>query len=400
MRSLNRFSLIILAGILTLTAGCSGSDTEATNNETTSSTSSTVEEGLISLSSTQAEELNIQTYTVHVEPVTFTITAPGIVYAAPENISIVSAPISGRVVNIFANEGESVKKGDALLQLESLEYANLLGEYIENSAEATYLSQQLERDRQLVEQQISAQRTLDRAEADYLRAKTKLSASKARLKALGITDQQFALWEDENKEPSSSLTIYSAIDGIVNEHLIDLGTSVSANQKMLDIIDNSKVLVRGFVSPDDAYLLETGNPVRIQQRADDPNSTSIRSINATITTINPSLDEMNRAIPVNSIIETVNGWPIIGQNVRNNYEVTSSQSGIKIPLTAVQFEADGATVFVYKNDLTYQKRAISLDRITSDFVIVSSGLETGEKVAVNQVFSLKALEKFSEFGEE
>lgn len=400
MRSLNHFYLIILAGILTLTTGCSGSDTEASNNESTSSTSATIEEGLISLSSTQAEELNIQTYTVKVEPVTFTITAPGIVYPAPENISIVSAPISGRVVKIFAHEGESVKKGEPLLELESLEYANLLGEYIENSAEATYLAQQLERDRQLVEQQISAQRTLDRAEADYLRAKTKLSASKARLKALGITDQQFALWEDENKEPSSSLTIYSAIDGIVNEHLIDLGTSVNANQKMLDVIDNSMVLVRGFVSPDDAYLLSSGLPVLIQQRADNPKNSTTRSIQATVTTINPSLDEMNRSIPVNSIIETVNGWPIIGQNVQNSYDVTSSHNGIKIPLSAVQFEADGATVFVYKNDLTYQKRGISLERITSDFVIVSSGLEAGEKVAVNQVFSLKALEKFSEFGEE
>ena len=399
MKSLNFIHLTLFLGTLSLLNACDGNTSEIISERAENSDPNQTTELLISLSSEQASELNIQTETAVLAPVSFHITAPGMVYAAPENISIISAPISGRVAKIFAHEGERVKKGDALLELESLDYANLLGEYIENSAEATYLAQQLERDRQLVEQEISAQRTLDRAEADYLRAKTKLSASKARLKALGINDALFAQWENENKEPSSSLTIYSAIDGIVNEHLIDLGTSVSANQKMLDVIDNSKVLVRGFVSPDDAFLLQKGNTVQIQQRADNPASSSSRSIQATVTTINPSLDELNRAIPVNSIISTINGWPIIGQNVRNVYEVTSAEPGIRLPISAVQFEANGAAVFVYLNDLTYQKRDVKLSRITSEFAVVTAGLNVGEKIAVSQVFSLKALEKFGEFAD-
>lgn len=397
-------TMLTLALLATLTLSCSDTTPELDNPGISSPPSLNGENQnqankIITLSSTQARELNIKTVQVLRQPVSFSINAPGVVYPAPENISIISAPISGRVANIYAHEGETVQKGDPLLELESLDYANLLADFLENTAEATYLKQQLERNRQLVEKEISAQRTLDRAEADYSRAATKVSASKARLKALGVTESLFELWQDEDTEPGSSLIIYSPITGTLNEHLIDLGTSVSANQKMLDIINNQKVLVRGFVSPEDAFLIKKGTPVKITQRSEDNITTDSRIVNATVTTINPSLDEMNRAIPVNSIINTQNGWPIIGQNVRNEYQVTTSESGISIPLSAVQFEQEGAAVFVQINEMSYQKRMITLSRITADEVIVSTGLEEGELVAINQIFSLKALEKFEEFAD-
>lgn len=396
--------MLTLALLATLTLSCSDTPPELDNPGISSPPSLNGENQnqanrLITLSSTQARELNIKTVQVLRQPVSFSINAPGVVYPAPENISIISAPISGRVANIYAHEGETVQKGDPLLELESLDYANLLADFLENTAEATYLKQQLERNRQLVEKEISAQRTLDRAEADYSRAATKVSASKARLKALGVTESLFELWQDDDTEPGSSLIIYSPITGTLNEHLIDLGTSVSANQKMLDIINNQKVLVRGFVSPEDAFLIKKGTPVKITQRSEDNMTTDSRIVNATVTTINPSLDEMNRAIPVNSIINTQNGWPIIGQNVRNEYQITTSESGISIPLSAVQFEQEGAAVFVQINEMSYQKRMITLSRITADEVIVSTGLEEGELVAINQIFSLKALEKFEEFAD-
>lgn len=354
---------------------------------------------MVTLSSTQARELKIKTVEVETGPVSFMVRAPGIVYAAPENISIVSAPISGRVSEIFAHEGERVQKGDPLLELESLEYANLLADFLENTAEAVFLKQQLERNRQLVEKEISAQRTLDRAEADYSRARTKVLASEARLKALGITAELLSEWQQDDTQPDATLTIYSAITGVINEHLIDLGTSVSANQKMLDIINNEKVLVRGFVSPDDASLIRTNTPVIISQRTENNDGVTGKQIEATVTTINPSLDAMNRAIPVNSIIYTQNGWPIIGQNIRNEYRITLPEPGISIPLSAVQFEQNGATVFIQLDEFRYRKQSVSLARITSDMVVVSEGLQDGDRVAINQVFSLKALAKFEEFAD-
>lgn len=353
----------------------------------------------VRLTPLQAEELNIQTYQIQEDTISFMLTAPGTVFPAPENISIISAPVSGRVSRIFAHEGEQVSKGDPLLELESLEYANLLADFLENRAEMVYLEQQLERDRQLFEKEITPQRTLDRTKADYTRAVTKVLASKARLTALGISGRQFEEWENQNSEPQAHLTIYAPISGAINEHLIDLGTSVNNHEKMLDIIDASQVLIRGYVPPEDASFIEQGTPVTITTRNAEAGISKFRQIHTQVASVNPSLDQINRAIPVNIIATTIKGWPVIGQNVRIQFSISTSQNGIVIPLSAVQFEQDGAAVFVQTEPNVFEKRTIQIGRMSESEAIITSGLQEGEIIAVSQVFSLKALAKFEEFSD-
>lgn len=352
----------------------------------------------VRISDEQASDLNIKTMDITLGTVKFRITAPATVYPAPDNISIISAPVSGRISKIFAHEGENVQKGTPLLELESLEYANLLSDFLENQSELDYLAAQLERDRELVSKEITAQRTFERSKADFKRAETKLQASRARLLAIGISEEQINKWETGTSSPNAKLIIYTPIAGKVNNHLIDLGTSVNTHQKLLDIIDASSVLIRAFIPPEDASFIDQGTDVTISTRNND-NGLTDKIIRTKVASINPSLDEINRAIPVNIITETLNRWPVIGQNIRARFSIVSPDKGIVIPISAVQFEKDGATVFVQKNDNTFQSRMIITGRISENEVIVLSGLNEGEIIAISQVFSLKALAKFEEFAD-
>ena len=393
----NRF---LLMGIAALLLACGGEVTEEqalTNSDVSMSEARSIK--TVMLSPEEEASMAIEVVEVERAPLQFELRAPGTVYPAPEQISVVASPISGRIAEIFAHEGEQVRKGDRLVTLESLEYANLLAEFMEHVAETVFLEQQLSRVQTLVSQEISAQRTLDRTQADFNRARTQLSASKARLKALGITDEQLATWQEGEIEPSARLIIYADIDGVVNEHLIDLGSSVAANDRMLDIINPSEVLVRAFVSPDDAVYISSGNTVRIEQPNAQRSVSSNRFLETKVTTIQPALDELNRAVPVNIITKSTDGWPIIGQNLRVVIQVEAETEAIRIPISAVEFEESGATVFVQLSQREYEKRSIVLSRITSDYVVVQEGLEAGERVAISNVFDLKALEKFSEFAE-
>ncbi len=352
----------------------------------------------IQLTRQQADNLDIQTYTVTDKALTFSITAPGQVFAAPEGISVVSAPIEGRVSKIYAHEGERVSKGDPLLDIESLEFANLVAAYLEASAEITYQQQQVERLKVLTEDKISPMRMLERAEADLRLAQTRKNASLARLKAVGVTSQMVRTWDADASEAHAQLTIYAPINGVMNEHLIDLGESVNAYQKLLDIIDNTEVLVRGFVSPEDAVFIEPGTPVTISERAGG-NDLSTHSIPATVTTMNPALDRNNKSVVLNTIVNTQQNWPLVGQSVRLNYEAQPKGETISIPLSAVQYEQADATVFVQLSELKYEKRTVKITRMTADRALLSSGLKAGEKIAVTQVFSLKALERFEQFAD-
>ncbi|WP_138430941.1 efflux RND transporter periplasmic adaptor subunit [Fodinibius saliphilus] len=394
-------SPILVVGLMLFMSSC-GSETaeEAiqTDPGTPPSLSGKQTEQVVRLTEQQAKDLNIQLYTVKTEQVSFDINAPGQVYAAPEGISVVSSPINGRVSKIYAHEGERVQKGDPLLDLESLEYANLVGYYLEATAEITYQQQQVERLKVLTEEKISPQRALERAQADLRRAKTKQNASLARLRAVGITPKEVQEWDPFMSEPKAELTIYAPISGVLNQHLIDLGESVNSYDKLLDIIDNTEVLVRGFVSPADAPFVQGGTSVVITEKTED-GAPQGKRIEGEVTSVNPALDEENRSIVLNSIVPTENGWPIVGQSVRMKYAAQPLDSTFTIPLSAIQFEAQDAAVFVQQGPREYVKRVVQVERMTEDRAVISAGLEPGEKIAITQVFSLKALERFEQFAD-
>lgn len=404
LKNRNPLKAAFMLSVSTLLAfgGCSGtSTTETPTTEETGTPPSLRSEQVtqtVRLTQEQAENLNIQTYTATAEPVSFSIEAPGEVFPAPERISVLSAPIDGRVSNIYAHEGERVSKGDPLLELESLEFANLVAAYLEATAEITFQRQQVERLEVLTEDKISPLRNLERAQADLRLAQTRQSAALARLKAVGITESQTKMWDPFASDPNAKLTIYASIDGVLNEHLIEMGESVTAYQRLLDIIDNREVLVRGFIAPEDAYFIQPGTELTINERAS-RNGVSAHSLNAKVTTINPALDQNNRSVVLNSIVKTEGNWPLVGQSVRLTYQAQPEENTINIPITAVQYEQSDATVFVQLSDLEYEKRTVSIARITDEHAILNDGLEPGEKVAVTQVFSLKALERFEQFAD-
>lgn len=395
----NNYLIISLMALIGMTS-CLGNEEITPEEETgvppslqTSETAQTIQ-----LTQQQADNLNILIYTVNNEPVTFSIDAPGEVFAAPERISVVSAPIDGRVSNIFVHEGERVSKGDPLLELESLEFANLVADYLEATAEITYQQQQVERLVVLTEEKISPLRTLERAEADLRLAQTKQSAALARLRAVGITNQQIREWDPLMSDPNAKLTFYASIDGVLNEHLIEMGESVTAYQKLLDIIDNTEVLVRGFVAPEDAVFIQPGTPVNISERAS-REDVSAHNIDALVTTVNPALDQNNKSVVMNSIVRTAQNWPMVGQSVRMSYKASPAENTVSIPISSVQFEQSNATVFVQHSELEYELREVIVARLTAEYAIINSGLEPGEKIAVSQVFSLKAMERFEQFAD-
>jgi len=392
---------LLAVGLMLLAVSCS-SETDSgqagVNPGTPPSLRSGQENPVIQLSEQQAEDLDIRHYTVKREQISFEINAPGRVYGAPEGISVVSSPINGRVSKIYAHEGERVQAGDPLLDLESLEYANLVGDYLEATAEVTYQQQQVERLQVLSEDGITPQRTLERAQADLRRAKTRQSASVARLRAVGITPAEMQNWDPFTSEPEAELTLHAPISGVLNQHLIDLGEAVNAYDKLLDIIDNTEVLVRGFVSPSDAMFVRAGTPVVITERTDD-GSTEMKKVEGTVTTVNPALDEENRSIVLNTILPTADGWPIVGQNVRMTYAAQPQDSTFNIPLSAIQFEEQDAAVFVRQSPRQYVKRVVEIERMTNTRAVISSGLQPGEEIAITQVFSLKALERFEQYAD-
>jgi len=349
---------------------------------------------IVHLDARQLAQLDVQTEAVSASRMPFSVRAPGEVLPAPEYFALVSAPISGRIVRILAHEGEAVRKGQVLLELESLEYAGLVADVLRARAELSYQQAQVERLRQLVEKKIAAQNTLEKGEADLSRARAEYSASNARVAALGLSPETVASWsEDAGAGPT--LAVRAPISGAIDRHEIDLGQSVTAYQEMMSLVDPAHVLVRGYIPPEEAGALQAGDSVAVQSVEGEA-----RSLAAVIATINPALGEENRSVVVNIHADTKAGWPRPGQAVQVLVRGLGAERALSVPLDALLYEGARASVFVRTPDGGFEQRLVTLGRLTEDRAEVLAGVEEGESVAVTQVFNLKALSRFELFGEE
>lgn len=350
---------------------------------------------LVTLDASEVDALRIETHQVTEQTRVHLLEVPGEVIHSPEHFSIVSAPISGRIVSIAAHEGEAVRKGALLLEMESLEFADLVVAYLNARAALALREVELTRTQQLVAENISAQRVLDQREAELKQASASFNASLARLRAVGVSKSEIDRWVDEGPESYGVLKVHAPIAGIIDHHMIDLGTAVTAYDEMLTLVDPGQVMVKGYVPPAEADGLKPGDAVLITGR-----QRTGQQIEATVTSINPALNADNKSVVINILMPAKDGWPIQGDLVNVSIKHRNTMAEMLLPLSAIQYEGNRATVFVKQSASAYEKRFVTIGRMDQATVVVLSGVAEGDEVAITQVFNLKAISRFEQYGEE
>ncbi|NEW83213.1 MAG: efflux RND transporter periplasmic adaptor subunit [Mariniphaga sp.] len=388
----------LLSFVLVIIYSCGGKQAPAQKEKGASDSPPSVSgikpENLVRLSEKEIAELKIQTIAVTSSLVNYSIDVPGVVFPAPNHVSIISTPIDGRISRIAIQEGEEVRIGQELFSIESLVFGNMVSEYLQSVSEETFQTSRLHRLQQLVEQTISSKSELDRANSDYQRAKTTVIAAVSKLKAIGVPANEInAFRTAESIDPT--LKIHSPIGGSLDQRSVELGQSVNALQMLARVLDISHVLVRGYVSPEDARYINKGDSVKISRRQNDP-----FEMKAVVTSINPGLDENNRSVVVNVLLASKDNWPKPGESLRLSISTSSQTEVITIPIEALTYEGNDPIVFVQISESTFEKRKVVVPEFRDKYAVVQKGLEKNERLATTQIFSLKALSRFDKIAEE
>jgi cobalt-zinc-cadmium efflux system membrane fusion protein len=394
------YSLITISlfGLLLLVASCKGKTDPKVGEQAQAGSPPSVAEAktqnLVRLTAKETSELKIQTVQVSTDALNYLISVPGVVFPAPNHVSIISTPIDGRISRISAQEGQMVKKGQEMFSIESLEFGNMVSEYLQAVSEETFQSSRLQRLEQLVEQTISSKSELDRARSDFQRAKTSVIASVSKLKAIGVPEKEITAFKTaESIDPT--LKIHSPINGIMDQRSVELGQSVNALQMLSRVLDISQVLVRGYVTPEDARYIAAGDSVTILRRQNES-----FKMKAVVSSVNPGLDENNRSVIVNILLSTKDNWPKPGENLQLSIASSSKVEVISIPVEALTYDGNDPIVFVKIDDSTYEKRKVEVQEFREKYAIVRNGLQKNERLASSQIFSLKALSRFDKIANE
>jgi HlyD family secretion protein len=222
----------------------------------------------------QSRRGKVQSVTIsaaRIKDVVMTVKAPGAI--EPRTIVKISADIPGRVVRLAVHEGDDVKRGQLLLELDNTQYdssvrqtqASLVAarSRAEQSQTAWKLAQsQYERRKALFARNLLSSQEMDTAENDYSSARAANDAAREEVSRLSaaLTGARDVLSKTTYKSPiDGKITALNIEEG----EIVVTGTMNNAGTQILTVADISRMLVKADVDETDVVDVRPGQPAKI-----------------------------------------------------------------------------------------------------------------------------------------
>lgn len=165
-----------------------------------------------------------------------TIPLNGKTQVPPNDRAFLMSYSGGYIKHIYKQRGESVRKGENIVSIESPHFIVLQKEYIEIYQELEVIKAELERQNTLFEERIAAKKTLERSQADYQNQLIHKKSLEKELQLYGFSPKEVI------KGNLNSIAYLKApISGMIEELNIQLGQYISAEEQIASIINNENM---------------------------------------------------------------------------------------------------------------------------------------------------------------
>jgi multidrug efflux system membrane fusion protein len=281
--------------------------------------------------------------------------------------------VGGILQKAYFHEGEDVKKGEILFQIDPRNYQAELAQAEANLqrdiAQAKNAREQATRYQGLVQKDYVTKEQYDqmRANADATEASVEASRANVQNARLNL----------------GYCTIRSPIDGRTGNLLVHEGNVVKANETaMIDINQVRPIYVRFSVPeknlPDIRKFNASG---QLKMQAADQQEQ--QTVSGTLSFIDNAVDRTTGTILLKGTFENtdVRLWP--GEFVDVTLTLTSRPKAILVPTQAIETGQDGQFVFVVKQDLTAEQRPVVSGFAFQDQTVIEKGLTPGETVVTD-----------------
>ena len=294
------------------------------------------------------------------------VVAPDVLRTVPV-ISIAT----GRVVDIKARLGDTVKKGQLLLRVQSADIASAFSDYQKAIADEKLAGTQLERAKLLYDKGAISQNDLQTAENAENKAKVDVDTSREHLRVLGAGIEH----------PSGIVDIYAPISGVITDQQVTTAAGIqglSAAANPFTISDLSSVWILCDVYENDLSNVHLGESADIRLSAY-PDKT----FTGTISNIGSVLDPNIRTAKVRLEVKNP-GLMKVGMFVTATFHGQKEQTHAAVPASAILHLHDRDWVYLAAGDKRFKRVEVkSGNTLPGNIQEILSGLEPGQRVVSN-----------------
>jgi membrane fusion protein (multidrug efflux system) len=268
-----------------------------------------------------------------------------------ENEVDLVARTSGPIVELAAEEGMRLKKGQLLARIDDEPHRA----DVELSTVALREAQRAyERAQEAWEAKIISQ-------ADYDQALAAMESAEARL-----TSSRILL---------SYTRIVAPFDAVVIERVVKLAENITSNQRLFRVSDFDPLLCPIQVPEKELSRLKLGQPAHLEVEA-----WSGERFTAKVLRLSPVVDAASGTIKVTLEVDTL-GKLSPGMFASVFLETDTHDNALAIPKAALSLDSLGDTVYVADGELA-GRREVTLGYEEAEFVEVLSGLNESDRVVV------------------
>ncbi len=296
------------------------------------------------------------------------------------NVPVVSLA-SGRVAEIHARVGDSVKKGELLLRVQSNDVTSALADYRHAQADEQLANSQLQRVKDLYDRGAVARKDVEVAENAEAKAKVDVETALEHLRLLGA---------DPNK-PSALVDIVAPVSGVITEQNVTAAAGVKTldnSPNLFTISDLSEVWILCDVFENDLPKVRVGETADIRLNAY-PNLV----LKGRIDNIGPILDPNIRTAKVR--IQTHNpGMLRIGMFVTATFHGQDRQMRAVVPAAAVLHLHDRDWVYMPAGNGQFRRVEVTAgSMLPGNQQEILSGVQPGDQVVASALVLQNTVEQ-------